>query len=122
MVKERNMKSNKWEWIRHKFYLWIKHLLGVREGCELTRLALIVKCILFPSIIVTVLANSDLSFFKYDGMRDVLIIEGVKYSHELFRAWSKQGIPDGSIFKLKRGNLIDSDIITIEMVIPRGRP
>lgn len=40
--------------------------------------------------------------YTYDDRTDVLTIEGTRYSGELFREWSRNGMPTGSLFELTR--------------------
>ncbi len=40
--------------------------------------------------------------FEYDETKDVLTIEGIQYSGELFRDWSANGMPVGQVFSIEK--------------------
>lgn len=40
--------------------------------------------------------------FSYDQDNDIMTIEGIKYSGDLFRAWGENGIDSGQLFKILR--------------------
>lgn len=47
------------------------------------------------------MTNKNLKF-KYDLRNDILEVEGIKYSGELFRKWGIGGMETGTFFKIER--------------------
>ena len=58
--------------------------------------------------------------FEYDETRDLLTVEGQQYSGDLFRAWGKDGLPVGAVFRIvKRA---DGEPLTVERLLPEMTP
>lgn len=54
--------------------------------------------------------------FEYDGDRDRLTVEGIAYSGEIFRQWSKRGMPTGALFEFVRS---DSGGFSLRQIWPK---
>lgn len=61
--------------------------------------------------------------FEYDEIDDCLSIEGMKYSGELFRQWSKDGMPLQGIFRIvgRDDGVFTVDDLTDQLPLPGSR-
>jgi hypothetical protein len=92
--------------MRRKFFKWLCRKLKHEIGSILPWYLLVSKSVLFPiSWFCWIAGIEKITGVKYDFVQDVLIIDGIKYSRDIFYDWSIKGIPDNKLFRIaKRKN------------------
>ncbi len=99
--------------IRRKVFRFIaRKLFKVPEGEVLPWYVLVIKFILFPLHSYCAMQNG----IKYDIGTDIYIIEGIKYSRDLFMDWADGGMPTGQLFRIVRTS---NGVFAIERVNER---
>jgi len=85
--------------IRNKIFRFLaRKIFKIPEGNKLPWYVLIVKFILFPLHSYCASQNG----IRYDFCTDTYIIEGMKYTEDLFRSWADGGMKTGQLFRIIR--------------------
>lgn len=91
-----------------RLYWWLREkIFRVPEGVMAPPGLAVFRWLLMPVQSLGYRFVKDL----YDMERDVYKIHGREYSGAIFRAWGRDGWPDGEVFRFRRG---EGDIISLE--------
>lgn len=85
-------------WFQYR-RLITERILRCKEGERIPRLAIPFYFILWPSRIIDIL-RPRIGSIQYDWNTETYTIYGMKYSDELFREMSEDGIPIGDKFEI----------------------
>lgn len=97
---------------RLKIMDWLIKRAKVSSGEVLPKWLRFIKHVLFP---FEFLYAKNL-YIKYDPLRDMFTIYGIKYSGALFRSWASSGVPTGTKFILEDRLL--SGFVSIRIFLP----